>query len=158
MFSYFTVSRPGLFLFLMVGREIGEKATEYFPTHNVLNNIVCWFLPCLFQFDKGQQKEVMSLKQDWVYIYEIKNISIFANGWWVWYSIYGTQGLLYWNGWLKKRPQHLGLSTLCENLETLPRISSVPHYKVGGIVLIFLINKTKQKLRLSKFYKTCSYR
>lgn len=38
-------------------------------------------------------------------------------------------------------------------LETLPKIVSIPHHKVGSAVLILLINKTKQKLRLSKFIK-----
>lgn len=38
-------------------------------------------------------------------------------------------------------------------LETLPEIVPIPHHKVGSAVLILLINKTKQKLRLSKFTK-----
>lgn len=39
------------------------------------------------------------------------------------------------------------------DLETLHEILSNLHHKVGSVVLILLINKTKQKPRLSKFTK-----
>lgn len=39
------------------------------------------------------------------------------------------------------------------DLETWPEIVSIPHHKVSNVVLISLINKTKQKLNLSEFTK-----